>query len=422
MFQSSLSFLLERAGIVLTPPSDQLHQTSQHLLVDGAFPPTQLPNSAATSNRISTAEVLIQIAESVYSDHHGIGREEQNNETSDSETSTDNGSTTDERFDLVSSPALAPRSNRISLIGDVVWDGQDSSIQGTELHHIGRWIEQIFPFFLLLLVVFIRQHLQGFAVAIGITVILLKSNDILQRQVALKGDSKIYVFALISIFGILYVIGLYYCYRNDDLLPPLVMLPPKVLPRFRTAVFIIIINDALVRQAAMTFKCLLLLYYKNGGGLNYYRQGQMLTLVEHMLLLYRTMIPTPVWFRFLLNKENGCLFSSLTTGFYLTFKITCVIEKVKSLLAAWKALSQKEVHYRSYATAEQVSAAGDLCAICQEKMYYPVLLHCRHIFCEECVSEWFEREGTCPLCWALLKPRNVRSFGDGSTSIVFQLF
>ena len=36
----------------------------------------------------------------------------------------------------------------------------------------------------------------------------------------------------------------------------------------------------------------------------------------------------------------------------------------------------------------QVNAAGDLCAICQEKMDAPILLRCKHIFCEECVSEW----------------------------------
>lgn len=36
----------------------------------------------------------------------------------------------------------------------------------------------------------------------------------------------------------------------------------------------------------------------------------------------------------------------------------------------------------------QVIAAGDLCAICQEKMHAPILLRCKHIFCEDCVSEW----------------------------------
>lgn len=92
--------------------------------------------------------------------------------------------------------------------------------------------------------------------------------------------------------------------------------------------------------------------------------------------------------------------------------------QVQSFLTALRALSHKDFHYGSYATSEQVTnvfltssivrnhklmksseiciphsifqvvAAGDLCAICQEKMHVPILLRCKHIFCEDCVSEW----------------------------------
>src|SRR3954469_16190546 len=60
----------------------------------------------------------------------------------------------------------------------------------------------------------------------------------------------------------------------------------------------------------------------------FFVQGQMLTVVEYFLLLYRALLPAPVWYRFFLNKEYGSLFSSLTTGLYLTFKLTSVVEKV----------------------------------------------------------------------------------------------
>jgi hypothetical protein len=33
-----------------------------------------------------------------------------------------------------------------------------------------------------------------------------------------------------------------------------------------------------------------------------------------------------------------------------------------------------------------------------------------------------ERERTCPLCRALVKPGDIRSFSDGSTTLFFQLF
>lgn len=301
-------------------------------------------------------------------------------------------------------------------------NNRDSSYQRYDIQQAARWIEQVLPFSLLLLVVFIRQHLQGFFVTIGIAAVMFKSNDILKKQTALKGERKLPVLIGICVMFVIHIVGFYWWFRNDDILYPLIMLPPKAIPPFWHAVFIIMVNDILVRQVAMVFKCMLLMYYRNSRGRNYRRQGQMLTVVEYLLLLYRALLPTPVWYRFFLNKEYGSLFSSLMTGLYLTFKLTSVVEKVQSFFAALKALSHKEVHYGAHATSEQVNAAGDLCAICQEKMHVPIFLRCKHIFCEDCVSEWFERERTCPLCRALVKPADLRSFGDGSTSLFFQLF
>ncbi|CAJ1974528.1 unnamed protein product [Sphenostylis stenocarpa] len=319
--------------------------------------------------------------------------------------------------------------DRVPLVSldDGIGGGRDSSsssstYQRYDIQQVAKWIEQILPFSLLLLIVFIRQHLQGFFVTICISAVMFKSNEIVKKQTALKGDRKGSVLLGISFAFMLLVICIYWWYRNDDLLYPLVMLPPKTTPPFWHTIFIILVNDTLVRQATMAFKCLLLIYYKNGRGHNFRRQGQMLTLVEYTLLLYRALLPTPVWYRFFLNKDYGSLFSSLTTGLYLTFKLTSVLEKVQCFVSALKALSKKEVHYGVYATAEQVNAAGDMCAICQEKMQAPILLSCKHMFCEECVSEWFERERTCPLCRALVKPADLRTFGDGSTSLFFQLF
>ncbi|OIT27139.1 PREDICTED: RING finger and transmembrane domain-containing protein 1 [Nicotiana attenuata] len=301
-------------------------------------------------------------------------------------------------------------------------NNRESSYQRYDIQQAARWIEQIIPFSLLLLIVFIRQHLQGFFVTILIAAVMFKSNDIVKKQTALKGERKISVLLGVCLLFSSYVIGFYWWYRNDDLLYPLLMLPPKAIPPFWHAIFIIMVNDTLVRQAAMVFKCFLLMYYKNSRGRNYRKQGQLLTLVEYLVLLYRALLPAPVWYRFFLNKEYGSLFSSLMTGLYLTFKLTSVVEKVQSFFTALKALSRKEIHYGVYATPEQVNAAGDLCAICQEKMHTPILLRCKHLFCEDCVSEWFERERTCPLCRALVKPADLKSFGDGSTSLFFQLF
>lgn len=399
IIQAPLSVLLEYSGILPARSSNQ-HQPSADVG----------PNDG---------EVSIRIIGATEQDHHQ--REEQVSSVVGNDVAAD----------IPSSPSQGDaegvsgngNSDAEAGGGDAVGpNGRDSSYQRYDIQHAARWIEQVLPFSLLLLVVFIRQHLQGFFVTIWIAAVLFKSNDILRKQTALKGERKIPVLIGISVAFALHVASVYWWYQNDDLMYPLVMLPPKDIPPFWHAIFIIMVNDTLVRQAAMVLKCILLMYYKNSRGRNYRKQGQMLTLVEYLLLLYRALLPTPVWYRFFLNKEYGSLFSSLMTGLYLTFKLTSVVEKVQSFFSSVKALSRKEVHYGAYATSEQVNAAGDLCAICQEKMHAPILLRCKHIFCEDCVSEWFERERTCPLCRALVKPADLRSFGDGSTSLFFQLF
>ncbi|WOH01282.1 hypothetical protein DCAR_0520664 [Daucus carota subsp. sativus] len=310
-----------------------------------------------------------------------------------------------------------------------VGSGGDESAQSSssyehryDLQQAARLIERVIPFSFLLLLVFIRQHLQGFFVTIYITAFMFKSNDILKRQTVLKGERKLSVLVGYFLVFVLHVIGLPWWYWNEDMLNPLIMVPPKAIPPFWHAMFTILVNDTMVRQAAMAFKLILLMYYRNGRAHDFRRQGQLLTLVEYTLLLYRTLLPTPVWYRFFLNKDYGSLFSSLTTGLYLTFKLTSVVEKVRSFFSAFKALSRKEMHYGSYATLEQVKDAGDLCTICQEKMSVPVLLRCKHVFCEDCVSEWFERKRTCPLCRALIRPADLKSYGDGSTSLSVQLY
>ncbi|KAF5737311.1 RING finger and transmembrane domain-containing protein 2 isoform X2 [Tripterygium wilfordii] len=434
IIQAPISTLLEYSGLLRTARSS--HQESESLI-------NQIHNNRADDSGTSSpvaannGEVAIRIigADENENDREGSGlvveqvREGVNGQAEVSlqpiasniqleGVGDDRGDR--EAGDGVSQPGSASGDGEAGE--GVGANGRDSSYQRYDIQQAARCIEQILPFSLLLLVVFIRQHLQGFFVTIWIAAVLFKSNDILRKQTALKGERKSSVLIGIALAFNVHVVCVYWWYRDDDLLYPLVMLPPRSIPPFWHAIFVIMVNDTLVRQAAMILKCILLIYYKNSRGRNYRKQGQMLTLVEYLMLLYRALLPTPVWYRFFLNKDYGSLFSSLMTGLYLTFKLTSVVEKVQSFFTALKALSRKEVHYGAYATTEQVNAAGDLCAICQEKMHAPVLLRCKHIFCEDCVSEWFERERTCPLCRALVKPADLRSFSDGSTSLFFQVF
>ncbi|KAJ7236907.1 hypothetical protein O6H91_07G059800 [Diphasiastrum complanatum] len=326
--------------------------------------------------------------------------------------------------DTAASPSTSPRSlnNEGFDVSDATSNNREPLAQRYDFQPFSRWIEQVLPFTVLLLMVFVREHLQGLVVVSWVTAVMIKANDFLRKQTALKGERKTLILGGIAALLAAHVVGVYWWYRRDAFWFPFFLHPPHEIPRFWEAIFIIVLNDTMARQAAMIIKCGLLFFYKNSRGRDYRRQAQLLTLVEYFLLLFRALIPGPVWYRFFLNKEYGNLFSSLTTGLYLTFKLTSIIEKVKTFIVALRAVSGKEVQYGTYATAEEVVTAGDLCAICQEKMHTPIALRCKHLFCEDCVSEWFERERTCPLCRAVVKSADLRSFGDGSTCLFVQIF
>ncbi|MGB1600162.1 MAG: RING finger domain-containing protein [Promethearchaeia archaeon] len=49
-------------------------------------------------------------------------------------------------------------------------------------------------------------------------------------------------------------------------------------------------------------------------------------------------------------------------------------------------------------------------------------MQCGHIFCEECVYEWLQREQTCPLCRATVRSSHRGLTADGSTSILPIIF
>ena len=44
------------------------------------------------------------------------------------------------------------------------------------------------------------------------------------------------------------------------------------------------------------------------------------------------------------------------------------------------------------------------------------------MFCDECITQWFERQRTCPVCRSNVFKSVKRTYADGSTSLVVQWF
>jgi len=57
--------------------------------------------------------------------------------------------------------------------------------------------------------------------------------------------------------------------------------------------------------------------------------------------------------------------------------------------------------YGHYSTAQELQRCRDNtpdCPVCYDNHVKPVTLDCQHIFCEVCISEWLDKEKTCPVC------------------------
>ena len=69
-------------------------------------------------------------------------------------------------------------------------------------------------------------------------------------------------------------------------------------------------------------------------------------------------------------------------------------------------------------------SASPRSTICQEDYTNPVRLDCGHIFCEECITSWCERNttaSTCPLCRAQIHTA-LGAHSDGTTTLLPQVF
>lgn len=71
-----------------------------------------------------------------------------------------------------------------------------------------------------------------------------------------QGERKIPVLIGISVGFALHVVGVYWWYQNDDLMYPLIMLPPKEIPPFWHAIFIIMVNGVFLVLSSTIACCM----------------------------------------------------------------------------------------------------------------------------------------------------------------------
>jgi hypothetical protein len=141
---------------------------------------------------------------------------------------------------------------------------------------------------------------------------------------------------------------------------------------------------------------------------------------ESIVHVYRCTLPIPLWTGYLIGTSTGGM--RIFALAYLLIKFTDLLWKASALFKGMEQIIFSKLEYGHYSTEEECAAntAND-CPICYETPRKPVTLRCQHIFCEVCITEWLDREKTCPICriqiesesaaYAKLK-RKARSSGN----------
>jgi len=156
----------------------------------------------------------------------------------------------------------------------------------------------------------------------------------------------------------------------------------------------------------------------------YRRRSAALSAVEYASLIGRCATPAPMWCGWF-SRELTSAFAMIITGVYVVIKVRSVVARAEDFVDAAGTPWWKDAGVGESASSEEVIESGNQCAICQETCVEATKLTCTHIFCQDCIAEWFDRqsgagvnnEKTCPVCRAVVQRGAPKSFGDGSTSL-----
>lgn len=134
------------------------------------------------------------------------------------------------------------------------------------------------------------------------------------------------------------------------------------------------------------------------------RRRRIFCLLESLSLLIRTLAPVPAW---LLYYDIKSPYGDILILVYITLKCLVLLRHARGCGHILACMYRPDyLEYGRPATSEELQEAGTFeCIVCYENLNNnSVALPGVHYFCEPCLSEWCERERTCPLCRSAIGP------------------
>nr|XP_033810097.1 RING finger and transmembrane domain-containing protein 2-like isoform X1 [Geotrypetes seraphini]XP_033810098.1 RING finger and transmembrane domain-containing protein 2-like isoform X1 [Geotrypetes seraphini]XP_033810100.1 RING finger and transmembrane domain-containing protein 2-like isoform X1 [Geotrypetes seraphini] len=201
----------------------------------------------------------------------------------------------------------------------------------------------------------------------------------------------------------------------------LIFLKPKLKSLdFFQLMWIVGIADFVLKYITVALKCLILALPRIVLAVK--SKGKFYLLIEELSQLFRTLVPIQLWYKYIVGNDpsSSYFLGGILIILYSLCKSFDICGRIGGVRKALKILCSSQ-SYAIRATSQQCAEAGDICAICQAEFKEPLSLMCQHVFCEECLCLWFDRERTCPLCRAVAV-ESLCLWRDGTTSAHFQIY
>lgn len=132
----------------------------------------------------------------------------------------------------------------------------------------------------------------------------------------------------------------------------------------------------------------------------YIKLRKIFTLMDIIGLGYRHILPIPIWICYF---ENGPGSDILPYG-YIIIKFILLSSRFKLIILHITHYVVGKMEFGRYANEEDISRCGTQeCSICYDSFLNPIIIPCKHIFCEHCISEWLDAYNTCPVCRSNVK-------------------
>ncbi|CAG9854759.1 unnamed protein product [Phyllotreta striolata] len=280
------------------------------------------------------------------------------------------------------------------------------------------------PFVLILLAKSVYDYHEAIFVLIILFITFVHTNSVVKKETIKRQRRSVTTLGLNLFYIMACLVFVHYVF-SDDLHDFNVVLNLVLIRSFNhpltvwNLLWIVTITDFTLKLLTVSLK--LLLTTLPDFVLEFKKRGKMYLFIEAISQLYRSIASIQPWLYYLLESYQGPekIVAVFLSAFYMISKGSDLMSRVKLLKVTFLKLLQN-VSIGSSPSKDQIQTAGEHCPICHDEYETPVLLQCRHIFCENCVTTWFDREQTCPLCRA--KIVDDPSWRDGSTSYFMQLY